>query len=83
MAVPVFFLLTGTLFAEWAVIGPRWMGLVGAGLLAMSALALNGFRHMVDAKTRGTYLDALGHVQAALGGTGRRGRPRDHVRVVR
>jgi hypothetical protein len=83
MAVPVFFLLTGTLFAEWAVIGPRWMGLVGAGLLAMCALALNGLRHMVETENRGNYLDALSHVQASLGGPGRRGVPRDHVRVVR
>jgi hypothetical protein len=83
MAVPVFFLLTGTLFAEWAIVGPRWMNLIGAGLLAMCALALNGLRHVVDAQTRGNYLDALSHVQASLGGAGRRGQPRDHVRLVR
>jgi len=83
MAVPVFFLLTGTLFAELAIVGPRWMGLVGAGLLAMCALALNGLRHVVEAEARGSYLEALRHVQASLGGPGRRGQPRDHVRVVR
>ena len=83
MAVPVFFLLTGTLFAELAVVGPRWMGLVGAGLLAMCALALNGLRHVVESEARGSYLEALRHVQAQLGGPGPRGAPRDHVRVVR
>lgn len=82
MAVPVFFLLSGTLFAEFAVVGPRWMGLVGAALLVACALALNGLRHVVEA-TRIDYLDALSHVQASLGGPGRRGRPRDHVRLVR
>ena len=83
MAVPVFFLLTGTLFAELAIVGPRWMGLVGAGLLVACALALNAFRHVVESQARGSYLEALRHVQASLGGSGRRVQPRDHVRVVR
>ena len=82
MALPVFFLLSGTLFAELAIVGPRWMGLVGAGLLVACALALNGLRHVV-AKGSYSYLDALSHVQASLGGGGRRGQPRDHVRLVR
>lgn len=82
MAVPVFFLLSGTLFAEFAVVGPRWMGLVGAGLLVACALSLNGLRHVVE-RGRASYLDALSHVQASLGGPGRRGAPRNHVRLVR
>jgi hypothetical protein len=82
MAVPVFFLLTGTLFAEVGIVGPRWSLLVGAGLLGFCALALNNFRRFVEAQGNG-YLEALRHVQASLGGAGRRGHPRDHVRVVR
>ena len=82
MALPVFFLLTGTFFAEVGIIGPPWMLLAGAALLALCAVALNHFRRFVEAQTTGGYLEALRHVQASLGGAGH-GRPRDHVRVVR
>lgn len=82
MALPVFFLLTGTFFAEVGVIGPRWVLLVGAALLALCAVVLNHFRRFVEAQGKGGYLEALRHVQTSLGGTGR-GHPRDHVRVVR
>ena len=81
MATPVFFLLTGTLFAEIGIIGPRWSLLVGAALLGMCAVALNHFRHFVEAHSGG-YLEALRHVQASLGNA-TSARPRDHVRLVR
>jgi hypothetical protein len=81
MAVPVFFLLSGTFFAELGVVGPSWMLLVGASLLGLCAVALNQFRRFVEAQSGG-YLEALRHVQASFGNAGR-GRPRDHVRLVR
>jgi hypothetical protein len=82
MALPVFFLLTGTFFAEIGIIGPRWVLLVGAGFLGLCAVALNQFRRFVEAQGRGGYLEALRHVQTSLGGAGR-ARSRDHVRLVR
>ena len=44
MALAVFFLLLGLLFAEIGLVGERWAMLAGAGCLALCALTLGLLR---------------------------------------
>ena len=48
MALAVFFLLVGVLFAEIGMIGPRWANLVGAACLAACAMTLLTLRSVYE-----------------------------------
>lgn len=52
MALAVFFLLVGVLFAEIGMIGPRWANLVGAACLAACALTLVTLRSVYEKRRR-------------------------------
>ena len=50
MALAVFFLLVGVLFAEIGMIGPRWANLVGAACLAACAMTLATLRSVYESR---------------------------------
>lgn len=50
MALAVFFLLVGVLFAEIGMIGPRWANLVGAACLTACALTLATLRSVYESR---------------------------------